>query len=193
MQRLCHPGPPVPSAATTAAAARRLRDLGRDGQHRRSAACDSGDEGRRLRLRVSWVGADASELWLADVARIDATAAFAIADPLTRFRCVNEPHERRAATQPLTRTLPPWRRARPTTPAAAGRGGVAVLDLLPVDQDRAGRPRRALRPALAAHREVGHHRDGPPHQSRVAPADGCGWRAARHGRRIPGGGAHPST
>ena len=65
------------------------------------------------------------ELWLADVARIDATAAFAIADPLTRFRCVNEPHERRAATQPLTRTLP-RRGGEPARQRAARRSSPAL-------------------------------------------------------------------
>ena len=114
------------------------------------------------------------ELWLGGVARIDASSAFGITDPLARFEAVNEPHVRRAATNALPRTLAPREADRAALRNGGGGGGtpsVGVLDLHFQSMRTAEVVLDALLPgALRAHAEVwivtgtGHHTDAASHQ-----------------------------
>ena len=114
-----HATPYKPSAGSWAAVAN-TAPAGKDGAAVQGPSASSrapwsaGASGRRPTVKMP------RELWLAEVARVEAATAFAIADPIQRFEVVNEPHRRRAATQALP----------PTLAATIDRGGtVGVLDL----------------------------------------------------------------
>jgi hypothetical protein len=108
------------------------------------------------------------ELWLSAAVRLEAAAAFAIADPFERFSAVNAPHARRARERPLLCTLP-------SADGGGGGGAVAVLDLHYQSVKTAASILDArLAEALRGHAEVwlvtgtGHHTDRHSHQKHVS-------------------------
>lgn len=72
-----------------------------------------------------------SEIWVADVERIDAASAFSITDPLIRFNSVNEPYTRRLKQNPIPLMLssPDERGLTNAARQARTHAGATVLDL----------------------------------------------------------------
>jgi hypothetical protein len=148
------------------------------------------------------------ELWLPPSQRVDSAAAFAIADPMARFRAVNEGHERRAASQPLPLTLASLEEGGSGYGRGANgeRGGsvrtvaaaVGVIDLHYQSERTAPIVLAAeLMSMLARHAEVwiitgtGHHTNKQSHQrsaeggvlsavvAEYLERQGCGYRIGK--------------
>ena len=113
------------------------------------------------------------DLWLSGVQRIDASQAFNIADPLERFKAVNAPHEKRAASGlSLPRTLSAGDQPRGPRPQS---NTVGVIDLHFQSVRTAAACLDELLPNyLRMHCEVwlvtgtGHHTDKASHQKSTA-------------------------